>query len=89
MRWVSRPAASGLTFFRERGPQPLSQKDSHNPSFEMPQIPSFLRDGLQFDVTMDARRLLHSEVTDHPELQVSTYVGRSIDFVAGRSPRVI
>jgi hypothetical protein len=26
---------------------------------------------LQFEVTMDAWWLLHSEVTDHPELQVS------------------
>jgi hypothetical protein len=44
MRWVSRLAASGLTFFREPRPQSLSQKHSHNPSFEMAQIPSFLRE---------------------------------------------
>ena len=63
--------------FRALGGVPLAASPSS-------QIPSFLRDVLQFEATMDARRLLHSEVTDHPELQVSTYVGRSIDFVARR-----
>jgi hypothetical protein len=56
---------------------PISQKSS------------FLREAPQFEVTMNARWPLRSEMTDPLELQISICVGRSINFAVSRSARVI